>query len=316
MTQDSYKFYVGIDVSKNKLDVSISNNNSILQFENNENGFKEFIKVLPTKKNTLIVLEATGGYEKQVANYFRKKEFKVAVVNAKRVRDFAKAHGKFAKTDGIDADMIRRFGETFKPIPQILTSKEADKRLQNIERRDQLVRMITLEKQYLEHVSDLDQKKSINKHIKYLKKEISVLEDSLEDQFNQDAILKDKFDRLDEIKGVGKITAMNILIHLPELGQLTSKEVSALTGVAPFNKDSGQSKGKREIWGGRKSVRTALYMAVLSARRSNVALKIFYDRLIANGKEKKVAMVACMRKLIIIMNAIIRDGSKWKSLAT
>lgn len=312
MTDKVYKFYVGIDVSKTTLDVSISNNNSILKFSNNEDGIKELSKILPAKKSTLVVLEATGGYEKLAANYLRRKGFSVAVVNAKRVRDFAKASGKLAKTDTIDAHIIMLFGKTFNPIPQSLTSNEEEQRNENIARRDQLVRMIAMEKQHLEHATHLT-KKPIIKHIHFLEKELKIIEELLKKLFNQYIVLKDKFERLDEIKGVGEITAMNILIHMPELGTLTHKEVSALAGVAPFNKDSGQSKGKRETWGGRAPVRTALYMAVLSARKFNPALKKFYDRLIAKGKLKKVAIVACMRKLIIIMNAMLRDNTRWEA---
>lgn len=312
MTRNSYKFYIGIDVSKAKLDVVMSNSDAILQFSNDEIGLKELIKVLPSKKDSLVILEATGGYEKVAASYLRARKYNAAVVNARRVREFAKASGKIAKTDGIDARVIMMFGAAFDPIPQTLVSEEEAKRQQTINRRTQLVRMIALEKQHFEHASDFF-RKSIKTHIGMLKKELALIESLLKEQFNQDSILKEKLDRLDEIKGVGEVTAMNILIHLPELGTLSAKEVSALAGVAPFNQDSGKRKGKREISGGRSPVRSALYMAVLTARRFNPALKQFYDRLIGKGKLKKVAMVACMRKLIITMNAMIRDGSSWQA---
>jgi transposase len=313
MTNKSYKVYVGIDVSKAKLDVSISGHASLLQFSNDETGLKALVKLIPSKKNSLVILEATGGYEKVCATYLRQKKCNVAVVNAKRVRDFAKACGKLAKTDGIDAEVIRHFGQTFNPIPQVLVPEEADKRQVTIHRRDQLVRMIATEKRYREHSNDWS-RKSIKKHIDFLEEELACVEKLLEEQFTKDPVLKDKLTRLDAIKGVGVVTAMNILIHLPELGSLTSREVSALAGVAPFNKDSGKSKGKREIWGGRAPVRSALYMSVLSAKKSNVAIKLFYERLLTKGKLKKVAMVACMRKLLIMMNAIIRDGTEWKPI--
>lgn len=302
-----------MDVSKAKLDVALSNNNSLLQFSNDEQGLKDLIKQLPTKKRSLIIMEASGGYEKYAANYLRQKKFNVAVVNAKRVRDFAKAGGNLAKTDSIDAQVIMQFGKAFTPIAQSLASPEEELRLHDINRRTQLVRMIAMEKQHAEQASDVHIKK-IKKHICFLEKELASIEDLLKEQFQQDPILKDKLTRLDEIKGVGQVTAMNILTHLPELGQLTPKEVSALAGVAPFNKDSGKMKGKRETSGGRAPVRAALYMAVLSAKRSNAALKRFYDRLISKGKLKKVALVACMRKLIIIMNAMIRDNTAWQPM--
>lgn len=312
MTNILYKFYIGIDISKAKLDVSLSNNNTVLQFKNDKDGLKELGKILPSKKHSLVIIESTGGYEKLTANYLRGKKFNVAVVNAKRVRDFAKASGKLAKTDNIDAQIIMMFGKAFNPSPQALISEDEDKRHEKITRRDQLVKMITLEKQHLEHASHSNQK-MLTKHILFLQKELELVEGQLKELFHQDKELKDKLERLDEIQGIGEVTAMNILIHLPELGSLNSKEISALAGVAPFNKDSGQSKGKREIWGGRAPVRTALYMAVLSAKKYNPILKKFYDRLIKNGKLKKVAIVACMRKLIVIINAMLRDGTRWNN---
>jgi len=311
MTEQTYKFYTGIDVSKYKLDVKISNNNDLLQVANNEIGLKELIKQLPNKKNSLIVLEASGGYEQLAANHLRSKKFKVAIVNAKRVRDFAKASGKLAKTDSIDANVIMAFAKAFNPIPQASSTAEETERLNYLNRRSQLVKMIAREKQYLEK-SPKDFHRDIQKHIKYLEKELAKLEGLLKMLIKKDPELKNKVERLDDIKGVGEVTAMNILLEMPELGHLTPKEAAALAGVAPYNRDSGQMKGKREIWGGRVPVRSALYMAILTAIKFNPLIKRFYDRLIQKGKLKKVAMVACMRKLIIIMNAMIRDNTLWQ----
>ncbi len=313
MNEIAYKFHCGIDVSKPKLDVIISNNPSVFQVSNNANGFKDLVKRLPSKQKTLIVLEASGGYEKEAAMYLRKKKFNVAIVNAKRVRDFAKAQGKFAKTDSIDSKTIMLFGKTFNPYPQPLVLEKENERLAYLNRRDQLVRLMTMEKQHLEHTPECI-KKRIDKHLKSLEKELSSIEEILKNLFNEDETLKEKLAKFNEIQGVGDVTAMNVLIHMPELGTLTSKEVAALTGVAPFNKDSGQRKGKRETAGGRSVVRRALYMAVLSARIYNPIIKKFYERLITKGKLKKVAMVACMRKLIIIMNAMLRDKTSWNSV--
>ena len=311
MTDQIYKFYVGIDVSKAKLDVALDNEAKSLEFANTPEGFQSLLSILPPKKKSLIVMEATGGYERAVSDYLKTKKFQVAVVNAKQVRHFAKANGYFAKTDEIDAQQIRAFGKAINPLPQALPTKEEKERDDYARRRGQLVRMMAMEKLHLEHSSEVI-KKHIHQHIKKLEKECRVVEKALKKSFEADAVLNDKLKRLDEIKGVGEITAMNVLIHLPELGTLGHKEISALAGVAPFNQDSGKRKGKREISGGRAPVRSALYMAILTARRFNPALKEFYDRLIKKGKLKKVAMVACMRKLIIIMNAMLRDGSNWK----
>lgn len=313
MTNSAYKFYIGVDVSKAKLDIALNNNNSLTQFSNDQQGLKDLVKVLPARKRTLIVLEASGGYEKYAANFLRQKKFNVAVVNAKRVRDFAKAGGKLAKTDSIDAKVIMEFGRAFNPAPQTLIAPEEDQRLQNVNRRLQVVKLITIEKQHLEQASD-EHKKRIKKHISYLEKEVELLDGLLKKQISADPVMQDKFERLDGIKGVGEITAMNVLLLMPELGNLTNREISALAGVAPFNKDSGQMKGKREIGGGRAPVRAALYMAILSAVKSNPALKRFYDNLVARGKLKKVAMVACMRKLIIIMNSMMRDNTVWQPM--
>lgn len=311
MSEKSYKFYVGIDVAKLKLDVAMSNQNELFEVANNESGFKELSKRLPSKKHSLIVLEASGGYEQSVANYLRYKKHEVAIVNAKRVRDFAKASGKLAKTDGIDAAVIMRFAKAFNPIPQALAGPDEKERILYLNRRSQVVMMIATEKQHLEQASK-DFHRYITKHIEYLEKELSKLEETLEKLIDKDPVLKNKVSRLDEIKGVGKITAMTILLHMPELGRLTPKEASALAGVAPFNKDSGQMKGKRQIGGGRAVVRSALYMSILTARRYNPIIKKFYDRLIERGKLIKVAMVACMRKLLIIMNAMMRDNTPWQ----
>lgn len=313
MADKSYKFYIGIDVSKHKLDILASNCTSLFQVSNNEEGLKGVIKSLPSRKNSLVVLEASGGYEQFAANYLRRKKFNVAVVNAKRVRDFAKASGKLAKTDSIDASVIMAFGKAFNPTPQPPPTTEEEDRLAYLNRRSQLVKMIATEKQHLEQ-SPQHFHRYIQRHIQHMEKELVIIENSLKEQIQQDDCLKNKVERLDQIKGVGEITAMNILLNMPELGQLTPKEVAALAGVAPFNKDSGQMKGKRQIWGGRAPVRAALYMAILTARKFNPCIKRFYDRLILKGKLKKVAMVACMRKLIVIMNAMMRDNTEWQPI--
>jgi len=309
MTEKIYKFHVGIDVSKNKLDV-VTSHGKLAQVTNDELGLKDLIKQLPRKKCTLVVLEASGGYEQLATNYLRHRKFDVAIVNAKRVRDFAKASGKLAKTDYIDAGVIMAFGKAFNPIPQSPVTTTEKSRLNYLNRRTQLVKMIATEKQHLEH-SPKELYRPIQKHLEFLGKELAKIEDSLREQVKKDSELQSKVERLDEIQGVGEVTAMNILLYMPELGQLTSKEASALAGVAPYNRDSGQMKGKREIWGGRAPVRSALYMSILTAIKFNPVIKKFYDRLVQKGKLKKVAMVACMRKLIIIMNAMIRDNSTW-----
>jgi transposase len=311
MSQKLYDCYVGIDVSKKQLDVVINTNN-YLCVANDESGFKKLNRWLSNKINTLVVMEASGGYEKSVAKWLKQEGYSVAVVNAKRVRDYAKAAGKLAKTDSIDAQMIMKYGQAFNPKPQALASQLQEELADYASRRAQVVKMIAMEKHHLEAGSD-KMKKLIRKHIQVLEKEVACIEKEQEEIIKKDADLEKKLNQLDAIKGVGKITAIHVITQLPELGTLTKKEVAAIAGVAPFNRDSGMMRGQRTVWGGRTILRSALYMAVLSAKKSNPALKIFYERLVAAGKAKKVAIVACMRKLIIIMNAMMRDGQPWRA---
>jgi transposase len=311
MTKKCFKFHIGIDISKHKLDVATSRDSTVYTLKNDEAGWQAIIKLIPSKKCSLIVLEATGGYELNVASYLRNKQFKVVVVNPKRVRDFAKACGKLAKTDKIDATMIMRFGQAVNPEPRALLSEVRNTCSKLSTRRSQVVKLIALEKQHFEHALG-EQRASIIKHIKFLEDELIEIEKNLLIEFKQDPELKEKAERLQQINGVGFITTVNLITFLPELGTLSSREIAALVGVAPFNRDSGEKVGKRCTWGGRGQIRAVLYMAVLSAKKYNPVIKRFYERLIAQGKVKKVAIVACMRKLIVIINSMIRDGSSWQ----
>lgn len=311
MQNKSYEFYVGIDVSKAILDVALDDGKKPLQFKNDEEGLAGLLKVLPASEPTLIIFEASGGYEVFPCKFLQAKGFNVAVVNAKRVRDYASAHGVLAKTDKIDARMIRRYGQGINPRLKEQLNPSQEALAATATRRSQLIKLITAEKNHL-ILASKEIRKGIKATIKYLEKQLAAMDATLDDLASTDTEIKKKLDKLAGIKGVGKITAMNVVIGLPELGHLSPKEVAALAGVAPFNKDSGKKQGKREIWGGRGELRAALYMAILSAKRFNPPLKAFYDRLISKGKLKKVAMVACMRKLIIIMNAMIRDNAEWQ----
>jgi transposase len=311
MTDKSYKFYVGIDISKAFLDVSLDGSNQLFQYSNDETGLKNLIKVLPANKDCLIVMEATGGYERFCIKALQKEGFLTAVVNAKRVRDFAKAAGKLAKTDKIDAQMIRRYGLTFNPLAQAFISKNKEDLENNRRRRKQLISMLTMEKQHLAQANNSG-KKRIEKHIALLEKHLKKIDTELKAAITEDPELQEKVELLEGICGIGEVTAAELIVGLPELGQLSPKEIAALAGVAPYNTDSGTKKGKRAIWGGRAAIRSALYMAALSARRYNPAIKVFYDRLITKGKAKKVALVACMRKLVIVANAILRDKVQWQ----
>ena len=312
MNNNKYNCYIGVDVSKKSLDIALEGR-KVFQVENCISGYKELLKQIPRGESVLVVMEASGGYERNVTRWLTEKGFSVAIVNAKRVRDYAKAAGRLAKTDVIDANIIMQYGHTFNPKPQVIQKQEVEYLDMLTKRRAQIVRLITLEKQHLESARE-KMKPRIKKHIKELQKDLKAIELEQEEAIKKDEELLEKMERIDEIQGVGKVTAITVLTELPEIGILTKKEVAALTGVAPFNRDSGMLRGKRTTYGGRQVLRAVLYMAVLSAKKHNPILKAFFDRLVAAGKAKKVAIVACMRKLIIIINAMIKTGQRWQEL--
>lgn len=310
MTNKIYTDNIGIDISKKKLDISF-NEHETASYTNDLEGFKQLLKQISNIKTTRVVMEATGGYERPLLSFLQKNGVAVSIVNAKRVRDFAKALGKHAKTDKIDSHVIRLFAEAINPDP----TKELTESQQSLDaltlRRNQLVKQLTMEKQHLETVTNKETKRSIIRSIKFLEKEIKKTEEITNEVIASNDSFKEKIDRLISIKGVGLVTATTIVSDLPELGTLSNKEISALVGVAPFCRDSGTMKGKKTIWGGRSQVRSVLYMATLSAVRYNPAIKIFYDRLVSKGKPNKTALVACMRKLIIMANSMIKNEVDW-----
>jgi transposase len=310
MTKIAYQFNIGIDVSKQKLDVSY-NDKEIAVFDNTPKGLKQLVKSIKNKKRTRIVMEATGGYERPLAHFLQDQNIAVSIVNAKRVRDFAKALGWLAKTDEIDSHVIRLFAQTINPHVTEPRSESQQSLDSLVHRRDQLVKPRAMEKQHLETVVDKDAKLSIHRNIKFLDKEIERIESKIKELIKSNKPLKNKVERLETIKGVGTIVALTLMADLPELGTLSNKEISALVGVAPFCRDSGAMKGRRTIWGGRAQVRTILYMAALSARNHNAPIKAFYERLVSNGKSKKTALVACMRKLLIMANSMIKNNEDW-----
>lgn len=311
MAKKTYKFYIGIDVSKACLDIALNESGELYQINNDEAGLKKLIKILPSNQDSLIVMEATGGYERFCSKWLQRKGFSIAIVNAKRVRDYAKAAGKLAKTDKIDALMIRAYALAFNPQVKAIITHEQEDLEECMKRRGQLIKMLTMEKQHLALTSK-KMRKRIEKHIVQLEKELEAIDAQITQQAQEVPELQEKIELLNGIKGVGKTTAHAVVIGLPEIGQLGPKKISALAGLAPFNRDSGRVRGQRSIWGGRSEVRAALYMAALSARRFNPDIKKFYDRLIAKGKKKKVALTACMHKLVIIMNAMLREKTPWQ----
>jgi transposase len=306
----TYKNNVGVDVSKQKLDISLGSQ-QIINTNNDPKGFEQFLKRIENPTLTRVVMEATGGYEKPLATFLQTQGIDVAVVNPKRVRDYAKALGQHAKTDTLDAHVIRLFADAVNPqvMPQHSETQQAMDSLTR--RREQLVKQRSMEKQHLETATHPESVQSIKRIIKLLDEEIKLIEKQLNDLIASNHVLQEKLDRLTTVKGIGQVVALTLIADLPELGTLNNKEISALVGVAPFCRDSGTMKGKRTIWGGRASVRSALYMAAVSASRHNPPIKAFYERLLENSKAKKVALVACMRKLLIVANSMIKNNADW-----
>ncbi len=305
-----HKVFVGIDVSKDSLDVAIHNGKKG-SFPNNDRGFEEVYAFIAPSDPALVVIEATGGYQFRVVEYLAIHTIPVAVVNPRQVRDFAKATGKLAKTDRIDAAVIAHFGEAVKPQPQVLKDDQAQKLDALISRRRQLVEMITAEKNRFT-VAKSWVKDDIRATIDWLTQSVEKINKEIDRLIKNSPLWREKDQLLQTAKGVGAIVSSSLLCDLPELGSLNRHKIAALAGVAPFSRDSGKYRGKRTIWGGRAHVRSILYMATLSAIRFNPLIKPLYERLIEKGKVRKVAVVACMRKFLTILNAIIRTNTPFR----
>jgi transposase len=261
-------------------------------------------------KSSLTILEASGGYEVPLVEVLALRSLKVAVVNPRQVRDFAKATGKLAKTDAVDAEVIARFAEVIRPEVRPLKDRDAQQLQALVARRRQLVEMLTEEKNRLSTASSWT-RPDIEAHIAWLEECITKVGNDIGSSIRRTPLWKEKENLLRTFKGIGPINACTLLARLPELGQLDRKKIAALVGLAPLNRDSGKFRGRRMIFGGRTDVRAALYMAALSAIRFNPMIRTFYDRLIHTGKPYKVAMTACMHKILIILNAMVRTNTPW-----
>ena len=302
--------FVGIDVSKARLDIAIRPTSERESVTNDKADIKALVKRLVKIQPTLIVLEATGGYERQVAQALVRAELPVVVVNPRQVRDFAKATGQLAKTDNIDAGVLAHFGEAVRPQLRSLPDEVTVELRALTARRRQVIEMIGAESNRLAMTSKAVGKR-INAHIRWLEQELERADQDLDRSIQQSPIWKENQELLLSTPSIGPVTSRTLLAELPELGTLDRKQISALAGLAPFNRDSGTLKGRRTIWGGRAPVRSALYMAALVATRRNSVIRIFYKRLRANGKLFKVALVACMRKLLTILNSMIKHKTRW-----
>lgn len=302
--------YAGIDVSKKSLDLFVRPDNVKKSFANDEEGRLECARLLAEMHPSLVVLEASGGYEIPVVEALALRSVKIVVINPRQVRDFAKATGKLAKTDAIDAEMIARFGEAIRPEVRPLKDKDAQQLQALVARRRQLVEMLTEEKNRLSTATSWT-RPDIEAHIEWLEECIAKVGKDISSSIKKTPLWKEKEDLLKTFKGIGPVNACTLLARLPELGQLDGKKIAALAGLAPINRDSGTYRGRRTIFGGRADVRAALYMASLSAIRHNPVIKAFYERLIHAGKLRKVALTACMHKILIILNAMVRTNTAW-----
>lgn len=310
MTLKHKEIFVGIDVSKTSLDIAIHEVQDVSQQNNDDEGIAAIVASMIERVPTLIVLEASGGWEIKLVAALAEAKLPVVVVNPTRVRNFAKAAGQYAKTDKLDARLLARFAATMRPQVRPLKTQEQALLSSIISRRQQLVRMLTMEKnrRVSTHATMRDQ---LENHIQWLATEIAQLNDQMRDLILAWPLWQANEKILASVPGVGPVTTLTLLADLPELGTLNRQCIAALVGIAPINKDSGRLKGKRRIFGGRASVRSVLYMAALSASKSNPVIRDFYQRLLAKGKPKKVALTACMRKLLTILNAMIRDQKPW-----
>lgn len=305
--------YVGIDVSKDRLDLAVrSPEGEIPAFRvpYDEDGLAEALSRLVPLSPALIVLEATGGLETAVAGVLAAAGLPVAIVNPRQVRHFAQATGRLAKTDRLDAALLARFAEAVRPEPRPLPDEQAQLLSALLTRRRQLVEMKVAEENRLSRASPAV-RKSLREHLDWLKQQLDDLDGDLKKLLRESPLWRERDDLLRGVPGVGPVLSATLLAELPELGKLGRKQVAALVGVAPFNRDSGTLRGKRRVWGGRSPVRSVLYMAAVSAARYNPAIKAFYQRLLSMGKAKKVALTACMRKLLLILNAVLKSGTPW-----
>ena len=301
---------IGIDVSKDWLDIVVIPSGETWRTENKEEAIRELIQKLEQLKPERIVLEATGGYEQILAVQIYLRGLPLCRVNPKRTRYFARSLGLLAKTDILDGKVLALFGERVQPALTRLPSEKEQVLSALISRREQISNFLVSERNRL-HTAPKTLHASLNEHITWLKNQLKQLEREIDDFVNDDPDFKEKSELLVEVQGVGKKTAAKLIADVPELGDCDRKQIAALVGVAPYNRDSGRKSGQRFISGGRPDVRSILYMATLTATRCNPVIREMYQRLLKVGKKKKVAIVACMRKLLTILNAIIRDRSHW-----
>lgn len=311
MTQSLETQWVGIDVSQSWLDISLRPAHADWRIENTQSGWTQLLKKLQEYSISRIVVESTGGMERSVVDVLQQAQLPVAVINPKRARDFAKASGRLAKTDRIDAQMLAHFAQAIEPPVKPLASERQRSLSDLINRRHQLVEMLNSERRRLHSVRNHSAQADITAHIDWLNGRVKSLDQEIDQLRNDCAQWQQQYQWLTSVPGVGRVVATTLLAALPELGQLSSKKLSALVGLAPLNHDSGKMQGKRHIRGGRALVRSNLYLSALVAIQHNRVIAAFYQRLLASGKAKKVALIACAHKLLNILNALMRKQMSW-----
>jgi len=307
---------VGIDVAKAELVSAAGSTGETATWSNDERGVRALVEQLGAQAPEFVVLEATGGYELLCVAALAVAALPVVIVNPRQVRDFAKATGQLAKTDHLDARLLALFGERVRPPVRALPDAQTQALAAVLTRRRQLLEMRQAERNRLAQLFGPRQravKQSLQKHIRYLERELALTDTELGRMIRETPAWRERDNLLQSVPGVGPVVARTLLAELPELGQLTRRAIAKLVGVAPLNRDSGTWRGQRAIYGGRARVRGVMYMAALVAARRNPVLKTFYGRLLAAGKPKKVALVACMRKLLTILNQLLRTKQRWSA---
>lgn len=305
--------FVGIDVAKDRLDVHVRPSGEAFTVARDGEGVAALVERVRALSPALVASEATGGFEQVVAAALGAAGLPVVVVNPRQIRDFARALGRLAKTDRLDAEVIALFAERMQPTPRPLLDEQARLLGELVARRRQLIEMIVAEGNRARQLESRRLKKRIEHHRAVLQAELTAIDRELDDTIRGTPIWRETEDLLKSMPGVGDGLARTLIADLPELGTLDRKKIAALVGVAPFNRDSGTRRGKRTVWGGRAAIRATLYMATLVATRYNPAIASFYRRLLAAGKPKKLALTACMRKLLTILNAMLRDRKPWQA---
>ena len=307
--------YVGIDVAKAQVDVAIRPTNDRWEIPRDEAGIRKLVSQMKTLEPVMVLMEASGGLELPLVAALAAEAVPVVVVNPRQVRDFARATGKLAKTDALDAAVLAHFAEAVRPPVRPLRDAETQLLNSMAARRHQVMTMLVSEKNRLSAATTVAVRPRIEAHIAWLERELDELDEGLRQTLRQSPVWREKDDLLRTVPGVGEQLSITLLAYLPELGTLDRRQIAALVGVAPFNRDSGTLRGKRTIWGGRARVRAALYMGALVASRFNPVIQDFYQRLLAAGKPKKLALTACMRKLLVILNSMLKHGSPWRDLS-